>query len=282
MSALDAAIDELYRLPLPAFTAARNALAKSLKGDEGALVKRLEKPAVAPWAVNQLYWRERRAYDRLMAAGRALRVAQIETLEGTSTDLHASTADHRAALAAALATATRLAAQAGASPAPDPLARMLEALSLAQGATAPPGRLVAVIEPAGFEALAGLTPVARSQAVPPSHVGSGLQTRPSTPGLKTRRYARPATDEAAGRQQAQEAAAARKDAEASVAEATRRLEQATFAETRAQALVEASKQQMVRAESSLGSAHAELARARSAHTDAEAALDALVRQGRTE
>ena len=273
MSAIDRAIDELYGLPLQAFTAARNALAKSLKGDEAARVKRLEKPAAAPWAVNQLYWRERRTYDRLMAAGRALRVAQIDALEGTSTDLRASTADHRAALAAALSAATQLAAHAGTSPQPDPLARMLEALSLAEGATAPPGRLVAVIEPAGFEALTGVAPAARLQAVLSSRGG---------PGLETRRYARPATDEAAGRQQAQEAAAARKDAEASVAAATRRLEQATFAETRAQALVEASKQQMVRAESSLGSAHAQLARARAAHTDAEAALDALVRQGRSE
>ena len=269
MSALDAAIDELYRLPLPAFTAARNALAKSLKGDEGALVKRLEKPAVAPWAVNQLYWRERRAYDRLMAAGRALRVAQIETLEGTSTDLHASTADHRAALAAALATATRLAAQAGASPAPDPLARMLEALSLAQGATAPPGRLVAVIEPAGFEALAGLTPVARSQAVPPLHIGS-------TPGLKTRSVTIPSEAEATReRLRAEQTAAARRRAEACLIEATRRLEEATLDETRSRALADLSRQQLARAEAALDSAHAQVIRARAAHADAEAALDAL-------
>ena len=266
MSALDAAIDELYGLPLSAFTAARNALAKSLKGDEAARVKRLEKPAVAPWAVNQVYWRERPAYDRLMAAGRALRVAQVETLEGTSADLHAATADHRAALAAALATATRLAAQAGASPAPDPLARMLEALSLAQGATAPPGRLVAIIEPAGFEALAGLTPVVRSEAVPFSHGGSGLQTR---------RYTRPATDEAAGRERAKAAAAARTAANAARRHAARRLEEATAAETRARALADLSRQQLARAEAALDSAHAQLTRARSAHADAEATLAAL-------
>ncbi len=34
MSALDAKIDDLYRLPLSEFTGARNALAKTLKGDE--------------------------------------------------------------------------------------------------------------------------------------------------------------------------------------------------------------------------------------------------------
>ena len=46
MSALDDKIDELYALPLADFTAARNALAKTLKGDEAAAVKRLEKPSV--------------------------------------------------------------------------------------------------------------------------------------------------------------------------------------------------------------------------------------------
>lgn len=226
MSALDAAIDELYGLPLAAFTAARNALAKSLKGDERALVKRLEKPAVAPWAVNQLYWRERRTYDRLMAEGRALRSAQIDTLEGTSTDLHGSTADHRAALAAALATATRLAAQAGASPAPDPLARMLEALSLAPEPAIATGRFTEVIQLAGFEALAGVTRTARTQAVPSS-------------------------GEAAGRLRAEQAAAARRTAEAAVVEATRKREEATATETRARALADLSRQQLTRAKAAL-------------------------------
>ncbi len=65
---LDAQIDELYQLPLAEFTAARNALAKTLAGADASRVKRLEKATVVPWAVNQLYWRERSAWDRLMKA----------------------------------------------------------------------------------------------------------------------------------------------------------------------------------------------------------------------
>ena len=59
MSALDAKIDDLYKLPLGEFTGARNTLAKSLSKDEAKLVKALEKPTGVPWAVNQVYWRAR-------------------------------------------------------------------------------------------------------------------------------------------------------------------------------------------------------------------------------
>jgi hypothetical protein len=80
VSALDATIDDLYKLPLAEFTGARNALAKSLKGDEAKRVKGREKPTVVPWAVNQVYWRARSTYDRLMKSGAKLREAQIAAL----------------------------------------------------------------------------------------------------------------------------------------------------------------------------------------------------------
>jgi hypothetical protein len=55
---LDAELDELYALPLEEFTGARNALAKKLAdaGDKegAAAVKKLAKPNVAAWALNQL------------------------------------------------------------------------------------------------------------------------------------------------------------------------------------------------------------------------------------
>ena len=66
MSALDAKIDDLYRAPLNDFTAARNALAKSLSGEEAKRVRGLAKPTLVPWAVNQVYWKARATYDRLM------------------------------------------------------------------------------------------------------------------------------------------------------------------------------------------------------------------------
>ena len=81
MSDLDDRIDELYGLPLAEFTASRNALAKTLKGEEAAAIKRLEKPSVVAWSANQLYWRDRRTFDKLIASGRDLRSAQIAALK---------------------------------------------------------------------------------------------------------------------------------------------------------------------------------------------------------
>src|SRR4051794_41928643 len=74
-------IDRLYELPLSEFTAARNALAKELGGEQGKRVKALRKPSVAAWALNQAV---RGAPDKLrefLSAGEGLREA-YEALMG--------------------------------------------------------------------------------------------------------------------------------------------------------------------------------------------------------
>ena len=159
MSALDAKIDDLYRLPLAEFTGARNALAKSLTGDEAKRVRKLEKPTVVPWAANQVYWRARSTYDRLMKSGEKLRAAQIAALEGRAADVRAASEAHRRAIADAVAEAERLSAGAGAKPSLDALARTFESLSLATHPPGTPGRLTDALQPAGFEALAGITDI---------------------------------------------------------------------------------------------------------------------------
>jgi hypothetical protein len=159
VSALDAKIDDLYQLPLGEFTAARNALAKSLAGDEAKRVKALEKPTVVPWAVNQVYWRARSTYDRVMKSGEKVRAAQIAALEGRAADVRAATEAHRHAIADAVAEAERLSAASGAQPGVDALARTFESLSLATSAPQTPGRLTEALQPAGFEALAGVTDI---------------------------------------------------------------------------------------------------------------------------
>ena len=158
MSALDARIDELYRQPLNEFTSARNALAKSLTGTDAQRVRALAKPTVVPWAVNQVYWHARAAYDRVMKSGERLRKAQIAALEGRSADVRAASETHRRAIADAVAEAERLAVPGGSKPSADALARTFEALSLAPSAPDAPGRLTGALQPAGFEALAGVTP----------------------------------------------------------------------------------------------------------------------------
>ena len=157
MSALDSQIDNLYQLPLSEFTGARNALAKTTSGADGARVKALAKPTIVPWAMNQVYWRAHAAYDQVMKSGAALRAAQIAALEGRDADVRTAGDTHRRAIAEASAEAVRLAATSGATPDLDALSRAFEALSTATAAVAP-GRLTEVPQLAGFEALVGITP----------------------------------------------------------------------------------------------------------------------------
>jgi hypothetical protein len=167
---LDGKIDDLYRQPLDAFVTARNALAKTLTGDEAKRVRALVKPTVVPWAVNQVYWRARSTYDRLMKSGAKLREAQIAALEGRRADVRAAGEAHRRAIGEAVAEAERLAAATAAKPGADALARTFEALSLSTTSSQTPGRFTEALQPAGFEALLGVTP---SQAqVPQAQVRS--------------------------------------------------------------------------------------------------------------
>jgi hypothetical protein len=94
-------IDELYSLPLDRFTAARDELARRLRkaGDRAASedVKRLRKPSVAAWALNQVRRREPRRVDELIAAGDRLRDAQRQLQAGGERGLlRQSTAEERA------------------------------------------------------------------------------------------------------------------------------------------------------------------------------------------
>ena len=77
---LDPKIDDLYKVPLEEFTVARAALAKTLKGADAHLVKRLQKPTIVPWAANQVYWKARDTYDKVRTSGEQLRRAQIAAL----------------------------------------------------------------------------------------------------------------------------------------------------------------------------------------------------------
>ena len=87
-------IDDLFKLPPVEFTAARNALAAKLKKDGDAAaadrVKTLGKPSISAWIANQLYWRHRKAFDRLLAAGEQFRKAQAAQLAGKPGDLRGS------------------------------------------------------------------------------------------------------------------------------------------------------------------------------------------------
>lgn len=261
MSDLESQIDALYALPAAEFIAARNALAKALKGDDAARVKRLQKPTAVPWAANQVYWHERPLYEQLMAAGRALRAAQVGAIQGQPADLRGAAATHRAALAAAVAAGDAHTRTAGGSPSTDGLTRMLEALSLASQEPGNPGRFTEVVAPAGFEALAGITPgTALGSSGPPT-------THRAAPTSAAGRKAALAADR---RRQEAEAAAAREAADRAVAEARRKVEAAREREARGRAQVDLARQQLARAEASLSDARTLVSEASAALERAEA------------
>src|SRR3954468_21688649 len=71
---------ELYGAPLDEFVALRDQRAKELRAagrrEEADAVKRLRKPSVPAWAVNQIRRRDPGALEGLMATGAALRQAK--------------------------------------------------------------------------------------------------------------------------------------------------------------------------------------------------------------
>lgn len=237
---LESDIDALYKLPLSEFTAARNALAKRMGGDDGKRVKALVKPTSVPWIVNQLCWKARPRYDALLRAGAALRKAQIAALGGRDRDNGASlakaTAAHERALADAVRAAAQLATAAGERAATDHLSRMLEAVSLAP--THPPtrGRLTAMVQPAGFEALAGITPALR--LVRPAATSARRTTIDTAPAARAPAAPSRAelAREARKRQRLEEQARRRR--ETATAEAKRALTRALAVEARAKTAVD--------------------------------------------
>src|SRR5215213_7625557 len=164
-SKLEDDIDALYRVPLSEFTGARNTLAAQLKQqgrrNDADRVKLLAKPSISAWAVNQLYWDHREAFDRLMATGKRMRPAKTLRLAGKVAGMRDSLDARREALSHLSELAEELLRDAGSNPSPDTLRRItttLEALSasalLPDGPA--PGRLTSDLDPPSFESLASL------------------------------------------------------------------------------------------------------------------------------
>jgi hypothetical protein len=208
----DDEIAELYKLPLGEFTAARNALAKKL-GPAGGDVRTLEKPSVAAWTVNQLYWQRRPAYDALIRAAQAMRAAHTHMLSGRNADVPKADAAHRDAIRAATQSIRELAQAAGetlSAATLDAVAETLRSLPTDQ----PPGRLAKPLQPLGFGALMG--------------IGVGVQESRSPGGKET------AAARAAAKKEAAETAKRRKELEKGLraAEAAERAAEAALEEAR--------------------------------------------------
>jgi len=207
----DEAVGELFRAPHAEFVAERKRLAVALKaaGDKagGTRLGKLGRPPISAWAVNQLWWREREAFDRLLATAARLRDGDL-----------GGTADHRDALTDLRARAAAILAEAGHGGTESTLRRIATTLSAIAASGGfdpdPGGALTADRDPPGFEA-AGIPGLAASVTATPVTTPTTTETAPTTPAPDTESRQRAAAD------------AARKNAEAATeAAAVRRANEA--------------------------------------------------------
>jgi hypothetical protein len=230
-------IDRLYQLPLSEFTDARNDLAKGVPADRKAIAA-LQKPNVAAWAVNQLYWRERQAYNALVTAAEGLRSAHVTRFSGGRADVSRAEEKHAEALKAATARIRQVLQEAGEAASASTMNAVGETLRAlpAEGAA---GRLSRPLKPPGFEALARVltpgTPSTRSATVLPfsSKPDSKARTRPGR-GAESAAAAKKRDAEAARQEaRARARAAAKAAADLDAARAAERAAQAALARARA-------------------------------------------------
>jgi len=180
---LDARIDQLYQLPLEEFTSARNALAKEA-GADAARVRALTKPPIAAWAVNQLHWRDADTWNALIEASENARRAHKAVLSGRGGDVRAATSVHEEAADAALKKTLAILADAG-HPVTDTTRQAIATTIRALPGDEAPGRLTHVLQPGGFEMLAGLSVAAgmgkaAKPTAKPSPAKSAVTTHPSS------------------------------------------------------------------------------------------------------
>jgi DNA repair exonuclease SbcCD ATPase subunit len=149
----DAALAALYQAPMERFVEERKRLAAELKAsgdkDGGARLGRLTRPPLSAWIVNQLWWRERDAFEALLAAAERVRKGE-----------HAAGGEHRSALAELRSRAGELLKEGGHALTDATLRRVTTSLlALAAGggfAPDPAGALSADRESLGFEAAEGM------------------------------------------------------------------------------------------------------------------------------
>ena len=245
MADIDRDIDRLYQLSLSEFTAARDELAKRPDVDRG-VIKRLQKPNIAAWVVNQLYWRERETYGALIRAAEKLRASQAAALKGRPADVAGAEALHQSALKAATDRIRRLLSDAGEAASSQTMNASRDTLQALPSAE-PPGRLTRPLKPQGFEALAALLAPGGQTRQADVLPFKGRQTQPAgeiadaQPARRTPAEERREREAARREEQARKREAAK--LEARLREAKEAEREATLALTRArQALSKAERQ----------------------------------------
>ena len=159
---IDQDIDVLFRLPLAEFIGARKVLATRLKkegqAETAVRVQALSKPSISVWAVNQLYWRHRDEFDRLVAAGQRFRRGHT-TRTAKAGELNEALDARREALNHLSDLASTLLREGGHNPSLETMRRIATTLEAISAYPVLPddqalGRLSKDLDPPGFESLA--------------------------------------------------------------------------------------------------------------------------------
>jgi len=188
-------LDALFKLPLAEFTGARNDLAARLKregrANDSTVVKKLPKPSISAWAVNQLHWNHPEAFDRLLSTSQRFRQPQTLQPAARMADLRESLDARREALSHLSDLATILLREAGHNPTPDTIHRIattLDALAshatLSDGPT--PGHPTQDVDPPSFASLASLIPAADTTKSNEEHTRSTPSQKSASAAAKTR------------------------------------------------------------------------------------------------
>ncbi len=234
---------------------------------------RLQKPPVAAWAINQLFWQQREVYDRLTGSAGDLRAAHAAVLAGKPGDVRSAGKSHEESIEVALKATLALLRDAG-QPATDATRQAVATTLRALPGAEAPGQLTTTLQPGGFEMLAGLPvsgkaarPVPAARAVLPTPETDRSRHKPDAAAL---RRAKEAAADAEREARLAEHAAQREGFEA--ARAGREAEKAQKAVVSARAAVKEAEEALAEAERAAGRA-AEAKEA--AEERASAATDAL-------
>jgi hypothetical protein len=255
IDSLDDELDRLYALEPGAFVSERDRLARGLReaGDreQAEQVKRLRKPTVSAWAINQLARQARREVDLLLDAGHRLREAQEGLLAGEDRkSLDEARRNEREALAGLREAARRILTDEGrvSETALNRITGTLQAAAVSSEGREllARGRLTGDLEATGFELLA---PLAEGTERRPRHRAAPAKAAPDRKEEEARRRLETAR---AGLREARESArVAEKDlrtAEREADRAGRELASAEQAAAKAAKTVESAEKRLGEAE----------------------------------
>ena len=268
-SAYEQAAQTLYQGPHEAFVAKRQELAGELKraGDKtnAARLAKLPRPSLTAWAVNQLWWHARSAFDEL-----------FETAQQVRTGKAPASGAHRQAVSKLTARAKQLLESDEHGSNEATLRRITMTLSAlaAAGSWDPeqPGMLAKDLDPPGFEAF-GITTDAPSEQPRAAAPTPSIARSKAHPRAHAEAQARAEADAKRARELEREAAAAEKKrlTELRIQHQAQKTELESALRA-AKLALKAQEHEHARAEKALKAAEHEVERARAKVEAAEAAL----------